>query len=142
VGSLALAQAAAAQAPSATSFIDSAAAARSAWSRAGAALQHGDTATARNEVALAAEAFPTQPAYIWARAVLAARSRDSATAFLALREYASLGLGRDLAADTTFAWLSKSAAFQVIREAHLRNSRPLANSRIVATLPDSTFWPE
>jgi sugar lactone lactonase YvrE len=74
--------------------------------------------------------------------VLAARSRDSATVLDALRQYAALGLGRDLARDSTFNWLAGAPAFGSVLSAHRQNRRPVANSRVRATLPDSTFWPE
>src|SRR4051812_46911405 len=78
--------------------IDSANAARAAWRRMTAARRAGDLVAARTEAHRAATAWPTQPAYPWASAMLAARTGDTAGALAALRAYAALGLGRDLGA--------------------------------------------
>src|SRR4051812_26585065 len=131
-----------AQRPTGVAVVDSANAARAAWARAAAALRRDDSATARTEVARAAEVWPTQSSYLWARAVLAARSHDSLTTFDALRRYASLGLGRDLRVEREFTWLRQSPTFESIIALHDSNFVPRARSHIVATLPDSTFWPE
>ena len=112
---------------------------RTSWSRLCSPQQ--EILSYLREVALAAESFPSQPAYLWARAVLAARSRDSATVLDALRQYAALGLGRDLAGDSSFAWIADTPGFESVVSAHRQNSRPVANSQVRATLPDSTFWP-
>ena len=114
----------------------------SAWARAASALRRDDTAAARLEITHAAESSPLQPSYLWASALLAARARDSVSTIDALWRYASLGLGRDLGADQTFAWLSGSPAFATVRELHDSNRRIVARSQVRATLADSTFWPE
>src|SRR5689334_2456657 len=75
---------------------DSAAVARAAWGRMNAARRTGDLASAQAEAVRAATAWPTQPAYQWTRAILAARAGDTAATLIALRAYAALGLGRDL----------------------------------------------
>jgi sugar lactone lactonase YvrE len=121
--------------------VDSASVARAAWTRAAAALQRDDSSRARLEVSHAAASWPAQPSYTWARAVLAARAHDAATALDALRQYAALGLGRDLR-DATFEWLRASADFASVLRSHDTNAAPLVNSRVAASLPDSTFWPE
>lgn len=122
--------------------VDSAAVARAAWGRAAKALSEDDVAVARREVERAAESWPTQPAYLWADAVLAARTGDTATAMHALEAYASLGLGRDLIAEPSVARLTKLPSFSKIVAAHDAHRAPLVHSRELATLPDSTFWPE
>ena len=79
--------------------VDSAAVARSAWSKASAAFTAHDTAAAYRYATHAAAAWPVQPAYVWGRAVAAVLAADTAGAREALAEYAALGLGRDLRAD-------------------------------------------
>jgi DNA-binding beta-propeller fold protein YncE len=125
-----------------TSAADSANVARAAWTRAADALQHADSSTARREITRAAQSWPSQPAYLWGSAVFASLAHDSVGTFDALGRYASLGLGRDLRAETRFSWLRESATFATLAAAHDVNSAPRAASRVVATLPDSTFWPE
>lgn len=121
--------------------VDSASAARNAWARAVGELQQRDTAAARRDIEHAAAAWPIQPAYVWAAAVLAARAGDSAAALTALREYADLGLGRDVR-DTTFALLHALPAFAELRARHDTNRDLRARGRVQATIADSTFWPE
>jgi sugar lactone lactonase YvrE len=137
-----LAHSVAAQSPGESAVRDSAAVARAAWARAAAASRARDWSTAQREVARAAGAWPTQPAYLWAGARLAAAARDTATVERALTAYAGLGLGRDLRADTAFAPFLTLPAFGSIVAAHAANMAPLARSRIRSSLPDSTFWPE
>jgi sugar lactone lactonase YvrE len=122
--------------------VDSAAVARAAWSRAAEALNRKEVPTARREIDRAAQAWPAQPAYVWARALLAARAHDSTAALQALEQYAALGLGADLYADTSMAMLAKSPVFKSVAAEHAANRAPLARSRVRATLADSTFWPE
>jgi DNA-binding beta-propeller fold protein YncE len=131
-----------AQNPTGIAVVDSANVARAAWARAAAALQQDDTSKARVEITRAADSWPTQPAYVWARAVIAAHARDKAAALDALRQYSSLGLGRDLRAEKSFEWLRESPEFATLAAEHDANRRPLSRSRVVAALPDSTFWPE
>ena len=121
---------------------DSASVARAAWQRAVAALNAKDMATARKEVDRAAAAWPVQPAYLWARAVTAQMSADTERIRSALESYAALGLGRDLRADTRFAGYLTLPGFAPIVARHDSNRAPLARSHAVATLADSTFWPE
>jgi sugar lactone lactonase YvrE len=122
--------------------VDSASVARAAFARAAAALRRDDSTTARIEIGRAAESWPLQPAYLWTNAVFSARAHDSATAFDALRRYASLGLGRDLRTETAFDWLRSTASFAKLIAVHDSNHTPANQSRVVLTLPDSTFWPE
>lgn len=122
--------------------VDSANVARAAWARAALALRREDTTAARSEIAHAAASWPLQPSYTWANAVFSSRAHDSAATIDALRGYAALGLGRDLDADKTFAWLNGAPAFAALRAAHDDNRRVVARSHVRATLADSTFWPE
>jgi sugar lactone lactonase YvrE len=122
--------------------VDSATVARGAWSRAMSELQRRDTAAARTDLARAAAAWPIQPAYVWAFAVLSAHTADTSGAFAALARYADLGLGRDLDADSTFEALRTTPTFSAIRARHEVHRRAIARSRSLASLADSTFWPE
>ena len=121
---------------------DSASAARAAWQRAVVAFNAKDVATARKEIDRAASAWPVQPAYVWARAVTAQMSADTDGIRNALDAYAALGLGRDLRADARFAGYAGLSSFAPIVARHDSNRAPIARSRVVATLADSTFWPE
>jgi sugar lactone lactonase YvrE len=122
--------------------VDSATIARAAWARASTALGRGDVNVARQEIDRAAESWPAQPAYLWARAVIAARANDSAATFDALRQYAALGLGRDLRAEKSLASFAGTPVFETLVASHDANRAPIVRSRVRATLSDSTFWPE
>jgi sugar lactone lactonase YvrE len=108
----------------------------------GAALRSRDVVTARREADHAAAAWPTQPAYLWGQAVTAAMASDTGAVRAALANYARLGLGRDLRGDTSIAKFLGLRGFDIIVRQHTANRAPLARSRVVASLPDSTFWPE
>jgi hypothetical protein len=122
--------------------LDSATVARAAWARMNAARRAGDLVSARTEVERAAKAWPTQPAYPWMRAVLAARTGDTAGAFAALRDYAALGLGRDLSSDSAIAALRDVPGFAALRAAHDRNRAPVTRGTVIRETRDSTLWPE
>jgi sugar lactone lactonase YvrE len=139
---LCVAERAAAQSLSGFAAADSATVARAAWQRAVAAFNAKDVAAARREVERAATAWPVQPAYVWARAVTAQLAADTDGVYSALAAYAALGLGRDLRADARFAPYAGRPRFATIVARHDSNRAPLARSRVVATLSDSTFWPE
>jgi sugar lactone lactonase YvrE len=97
--------------------------------------------SARREVERAARVWPTQQSYVWARAVLAARLSDTASVEAALRDYATLGLGRELR-DTAFDRFRLLPWFADVERLHAANRAPLVKSRVRATLADSTSWPE
>jgi sugar lactone lactonase YvrE len=120
-------------------FADSARVARAAYK---VALNSMDPATAYREITRASRAWPTQPAYIWGRAVLAARSLDTAATLRALDDYASLDLGRELSGSKDFAFLEGNAAFQALAQRHRSHRTPIVASRVVYESRDSTFWPE
>ena len=122
--------------------LDSANVARAAWGRMNAARRAGDLAAARTEAHRAATAWPTQPAYHWASAVLAARTGDTADALAALGAYAALGLGRDLDADSAIAALHAAPGFDGVRAAHDRNRAPIARGTTIRDTRDTTLWPE
>ena len=123
-------------------IVDSAAVARYSYSRATAALRRNDLTAARFEVQRAATAWPTQPAYQWARVVIGVRLRDTATVLDALTRYAALGLGRNLTGDTALARYLSLPAFQPVAARHAALVAPLTRGRALAVLPDSTFFPE
>jgi sugar lactone lactonase YvrE len=122
--------------------VDSASVARSSWAAAAKAFRANDISSAREEVIHAAAAWPTQPAYLWGRALVAARTRDTAGLKSALTDYAALGLGRDLRADTTFAAFADKSWFASLVREQERNRSVIQRSTVRATLSDSTTWPE
>ncbi|MEO8333460.1 MAG: SMP-30/gluconolactonase/LRE family protein [bacterium] len=122
--------------------VDSADVAREAYGRAAAALRANDLPKARTEMTRAAIAWPTQPAYVWGRAIVSARSGDTASTLAALSDYAALGLGRDVSSNPTFAAFRGAPGFAAVSARLDSNRAPLARSTVRATLPDSTFWPE
>lgn len=122
--------------------VDSAAVARAAWGRAAKALTAHDVAVARHEVTRAAESWPIQPSYLWAEAVLSAQAGDTAATLRALQAYAGLGLGRNLRAEVAFSPFMTLPAFAATVAAHEAQRAPVARSREVGRLADSTFWPE
>jgi hypothetical protein len=123
-------------------IVDSASVARAAYARATAALRANNLTAARREAARAAAAWPSQPAYHWARVVIGLRARDTAAVLDALNRYAGLGLGRDLSADTALARLSTLPSFRQARARHDEFRAPLARGRTAAVFSDSTFFPE
>jgi hypothetical protein len=122
--------------------VDSAAVARAAYARATAALRANNLTTASREAARAARAWPTQPAYHWARVVIGLRAHDDDAVREGLSRYADLGLGRDLSTDTALARLSNQFGFRQLRERHDAQRAPIVRGRTAAVLPDSTFFPE
>jgi sugar lactone lactonase YvrE len=132
----------AAQRQSDLAAVDSSAAARGAYQRAVAAWRAGDWSTAKAEVDRAARAWPGQPVYLWGRVAIRARTGDTSGVRWALEQYAALGLGRDLEADTSLARFLSLPGFATVVATHAANRAPLVKSRPWRTLPDSTFWPE
>jgi sugar lactone lactonase YvrE len=122
--------------------VDSAAVARAAWRRGQLALRAREHTAAEREIARAAAAWPTQPAYVWGLAIAAARAGDTTAVLRALERYADFELGNDLRADTLLtAYVARPDLGAVVAR-HDRNRAPMTRSRIVATIPDSTLWPE
>jgi DNA-binding beta-propeller fold protein YncE len=122
--------------------VDSAAVARAAWQRANAAARADRLGEARAEAARAATAWPTQPAYVWGTAVLAAQAGDTVALARALRAYADLGLGRDLAHEPSLATFAGRTFLAPLIAQHNENRRSAGRVTPRAWLPDSTFWPE
>jgi len=139
---LAVAGATRAQTPTGIAAVDSAGVARVAWSRAAAALRDHNTNVARAEVDHAANAWPTQPVYVWASATLAARAGDTTRLRDILASLAAMGLGRDLQHDTSLARYMHLPAIAPLIATLSAHAMSEAHSRIRATLSDSTFWPE
>lgn len=136
------AQAAAAPTPTGDATADSAAAARAHWARATAALTANDTLDAHRHATRAATAWPTQPAYVWGRAVMAALTGDTAAVRDALTTYAAMGLGRDVRADARFRAIAGDPSSAMLLDRLAANSQPVVNSRVAFELADSTLWPE
>ena len=105
-------------------------------------MESHDYANTRREVDHAASAWPTQPAYLWGRAVAALLTNDTAAVLDALNAYAALGLGRDLRRDARLADLAMQPRFASALARLDSNLAPIVRSHVVVTLPDSTFWPE
>jgi sugar lactone lactonase YvrE len=118
---------------------DSAAVARAAYRRA---AQATDPAVALREIGRSVTAWPAQPTYHWAMAMLSAGAGDTTAALNELDAYASLTLGRDLTAIKDLAWLNGLPRFAAIRAQHDINRAPIAASRVVHAVDDTTFWPE
>ncbi|MEP7002731.1 MAG: SMP-30/gluconolactonase/LRE family protein [bacterium] len=131
-----------AQKPTGISEVDSAAVARLAWRRGQIGLRTRDVATANRELAHAAAAWPTQPAYLWGSATAAALSDDRRTVVRVLTAYADMGLGNDLESDSIVGSYLSQPSFTQIATRLQRNRMPVVRSRLVATLADSTIWPE
>ncbi len=122
--------------------VDSASVARAAYSRANRLLRDQRLEDARLEMDRAATAWPVQPAYVWASAVLAARARDTIALRARLNDYLAPGIGRDLRADTSISRTLPASEFEAFARRFDANRAPRANSAVRATLADSTFWPE
>jgi sugar lactone lactonase YvrE len=131
-----------AQAPSGVSSVDSASVARQAWGRGVRALNANDLATARTEIRRAALAWPAQPTYLWGRAYTAALAHDTTDVVASLDQYAAYGIGRSLRGDSAFFAYRGLAPFDRVAARLDANLAPVVHSTIVATLADSTFWPE
>lgn len=86
-------------------------------------------------------AWPAQPAYVWASAILAGRDGDAKELAASLVRYADLGLGRDLHADPKIGQLL-AGTFDAIAARHDANRGVIANGVGRSVLADSTFWPE
>lgn len=139
---LAIAPSAPAQQMTGMPAVDSAAVARAVWARANSALQQHDVAAARREMDHAAHAWPLQPSYLWADAVLAARAHDTLATLNALDAYADLGLGHALDTDSSLAALSRAPRLAGVARRIAANDSIIARSEVRAVLADSSTWPE
>lgn len=119
-----------------------AAAARDHYRSAVAASRQGDVRATRDFLVRAHQAWPTQPAYLLAAAQQSARLADTAATARYLEALATLGAGLDLGAGEAFASVRDAATLAEARRRLAENSAPMVRSRVVATLPDSAFYPE
>ena len=131
-----------AQIPTGIAAVDSAAVARVAWSHASAALAERKVDVARTEIEHAANAWPTQPAYLWASATFAAQAGDTSRLRDRLAALSALGLGRELRRDSTFARYAGRPSIAPLLAALSASAAGDPRSHVRATLSDSTFWPE
>ena len=129
-------------APASAPQADSAAQARAAYRRAVAAYRAHDLGTARMEMARAADAWPTQQAYLDASASLAARARDTTAAARWLDRLATLGVGGDVARDTSWRALVGAPAVDAARSRLAAATAPMIRSRVRLSVADSTLHPE
>jgi DNA-binding beta-propeller fold protein YncE len=125
-----------------TPAVDSANAARAAFRAANEALARDDLRGARAAIARAHSAWPTHQSYAWAVAYTDALASDTSALLSSLREYALLGLGRDLHADTLFSRFLGRRDFADVALQHDANRARLKRSTTIATLRDSTTFPE
>lgn len=139
---LALSTLATAQTMTGEPAVDSAAVARAAYTRSVAAARTDSLDRAQRELVRAASAWPTQPAYAWALAVIAAARRDTAVTLSALEQVAAAGAGHAVASDARFAYLGAHPRFMAVAETLRAQAVPAARSSIFRTVPDSTLWPE
>ena len=139
---MALSSAVGAQQPTGIANVDSADAARAAWRRGMVALRAADTLLALREVDRAANAWPTQPTYLWGRVRLAALRHDTAAVLSALTTVAHMGLGRQLGEDPAMTPYLKLPAFRGIVAAIDSNLAAMPISTPHIMLGDSTLWPE
>ena len=121
---------------------DSAAAARAAYRRAIGAYRHHDLQKARTEMRVAAEAWPTQQVYLEGAASLAAAARDTFDTVVWLDRLAALGVGPNLARDTTFASLTGAPAFDSAAARLRRATAPIPSGRVRLSVADTTFHAE
>lgn len=122
--------------------VDSATIARAAWARVTAAARGNDLAAAGKAAGEATRAWPTQEAYIWGSAVLAAQTGDTAGVLSGLKDYAAIGLGRDVRAHPVLGAFGDLPSYRDVIAAHDRNRAPLVNGVPRTVIADSLFWPE
>ncbi|MGH7562476.1 MAG: SMP-30/gluconolactonase/LRE family protein [Gemmatimonadales bacterium] len=120
---------------------DSARAARAAWRSAGESLRGANLLAALGHLRRAMDAWPGQPAYAFGYARVAARLRDTNEVARGLSLLADLGGGADLSAEE-FAPVLGAPAVRAVRARLAENQRPIARSRLAATVNQADFWPE
>jgi hypothetical protein len=121
---------------------DSAATARRLFREANVAVRAGDTAAAHRKLGSATLIWPTQAAYLWSRAQLAAARNDTSDAVSALTQFAALGATRPLAGDRMLSGLAADPRLAPAAARLAANALPLVHSSVRLALPDSTTWPE
>jgi sugar lactone lactonase YvrE len=121
---------------------DSATQARAAYRRAVGAFRQRDLPAAREEMRRAAELWPTQQAYLESAAGLAAMARDTGDATRWIGKLAELGVGANIASDTTYRPLVGAAAFDAAAARLSAATAPVARSSVRLTIPDTMFHAE
>ena len=106
------------------------------------ALGAHDIATAQKEVNRAATAWPTQEAYAWGRAVIAATAHDTSALLAALCIRRPRSYRQHLRAHPLIGPFTTLPAFSSVATRVLANGAPLVRSRVRATVADTTLWPE
>lgn len=130
------------QAASHIPVVDSARAAAAASRRGAAALDAHDARAAHIELKHAALAWPLQQGYLWGRVLSAAMLGDTADVIAGLQGYANIGLGRSVVGDTILRPFRSLPEFRRVADVLEANIAPLVRSHRVASMSDSTFWPE
>lgn len=116
---------------------------RNAFREAVAALQGGDSTTARDKLLTAHEAWPAQTAYSEALVRVAARMNDTATVLRTLETLISQQLGGSLERDAVLtAMAARVARVHAAREQLLSANRGPAISTARTIHDDTTFFPE
>ena len=121
---------------------DSADVARRAYADANRAFSRNDLPAAHAAMVRAANAWPTQGAYLWGETITAALAGDTAGVVAGLNGYLRAGLGRELSRDTIIARYRPNADVDRALRAVTANAAPYIRSTVVAQMADSTFWPE
>lgn len=129
-------------APPSAPQADSATEARQAYRRAVTAYRARDLATARREMARAAEWWPRQQVYLESSAALAAEAGDTADAARWIDRLAALGIGPNVAGDSTYRALLTAPSFQAAASRLVAATAPIERGRVRLTLSDSTLHPE
>jgi sugar lactone lactonase YvrE len=128
--------------PSSSPQADSSQAARSAYARAVAAYRKRDIPTARREMKLAVEAWPTQQAYLESSLGLAVLAHDTADVANWLGRLADLGIGTPARDDSSFRAFAGVPVFDDALDRLTKATAPIARSRVRFSVPDTMFHPE
>lgn len=116
---------------------------RTAWRNAVTALRSGDSSTALQQLRLAHDAWPAQPAYSENLVRLATRLGDTSTVAATLRLLAQQGLGANVLADSALTALATRHATIAARRRDVEQALAgptRSAARIVSA--DSLFFPE
>ena len=90
----------------------------------------------------AADAWPTQQVYLENAAALAAMARDTSDAAQWLNKLADLGIGPQVASDTTYHALVGAPMFDAAVARLAAATAPVARSRVRLSIPDTMFHAE
>ena len=106
------------------------------------AYEAGDRETYLRHAREAQAHRPEHGGVTWALASALALTGDTAGAFRTLRHFAALGYFGDLAADSDFAGLRGSAAYEELNRRLDRNRTPVVKSRVAFELPETDLLTE